>query len=303
MKYNLFKDYFSLSKSERNGMIVLVFIILLLIFVPAVLKEFYKPTPINNLEYYNTIDSFFSSLSAVPDKENIKVNPIEQEEVLHKSEIKPFFFDPNSSSLDEFIDLGLTPKQAQVIIRYREKGGRFFKPDDFAKMYVIDSNNFRRLKPWIRINTPATPQNTTIKSSDSPSEKIYIELNSTDTIELIKVKGLGRVFARRIVSYRNLLGGFTSIDQLKEVWGFSPEVMKNISPQLWVDSTKIQFININLVGFEDLKKHPYLTEYQAKGLIYYRSKVGTIKSVDELLKQKIIPPERYYKVKPYLKVD
>jgi len=298
-----FKEYFTFSKGEKNGIIILSIIIVLLLFVPTLLKEFYKPTPISNLEYYNRVDSFFSSLNQKPDNENNSINLVEKEEIPSIKEVNYFYFDPNTIEIEKLVELGFTLKQAQVIIKYRERGGKFFKPEDFAKVYVVDSSFYSRLKPWIKINSNLIQNNVSESKNELKVEKIFIDLNSADTLELTKINGLGKIFARRIISYRDLLGGFNNLNQLNEVWGFSPALVQKISSQIWVDSSKIKLININLVSFEDIKKHPYLTEYQAKGIIYYRSKVGTIKSPDELVKQKIIPLDKFFKLKPYIVVN
>jgi DNA uptake protein ComE-like DNA-binding protein len=210
-----------------------------------------------------------------------------------------FYFNPNTISADSLVDLGLSPKQAQVIINYRNKGGKFKIADDFSRIHVIDSTTFHRLKPWIRI-----PKNTVAKVDSFNVAKIpiRIELNSADSASLTKLKGIGRSFARRIVAYRDLLGGFYSINQLSEVYGLTPEIVNSIRPNIWVDSSSIRILNLNLISYEELKQHPYLTDYQAKSIIYYRSKQRVIAKPIDLLNNKIIPPDRYQKIAPYFDV-
>jgi competence protein ComEA len=202
--------------------------------------------------------------------------------------------------------LGLSVKQANVVANYRKNGGKFYRPDDFKKVYVIDSVVFRKLEPWIRITTIANEYYGMPKVDSLSSRNvtpIIVELNSTDTLELVKVKGIGRVFARRIIAYRNLLGGYVDIHQLNEVYGIKKELVSSISAQIAIDTTKIRKIDLNQVAFEDLKKHPYISDYQAKAIVYYRSKVEKIKDKNELIKNKIIPNEKYQKIKSYLTVN
>jgi competence ComEA-like helix-hairpin-helix protein len=168
---------------------------------------------------------------------------------------------------------------------------------------VVDSTTYSRLKPYINIKPTNAERKAEENTSEINAQTIYIELNSADTLQIIKVNGLGKTFARRIVAYRELIGGFNSINQLAEVWGINSELVQKLSTQIWVDSTKIKTINLNLISYEDLKKNPYLTEYQAKGIIYYRNKVKTISSPDDLLQQKIITLDRYKKIRPYLRVN
>jgi len=216
---------------------------------------------------------------------------------------KNFFFDPNTVTVDELVMLGLSVKQANIVEKYRSKGGRFHTPEDFAKIYVIDSANFKRLKPWIAINQLALELQPKSKKDSLPTvdtTPLIIELNSADTLELVKIKGIGKVFARRIVAYRNLLGGYVNIRQLNEVYGIRPELVTSISSQIIIDSTKIKLININRITYEDLKKHPYISEYHAKAIIYYRGKVGNIKSKYELLENKVLTKEKYGNIRSYI---
>ncbi len=298
------KDYFTFSRSERRGILVLIIVILILIITPIFIKSYVTIQSLDNSQIKAKVDSFFASISSnQPEFVEHTPRPIEELEGVHFNAVEYFSFDPNTAKVDELVQLGLSVKQAQVIDRYRSKGGIFRNPDDFSKIFVIDSNLFNKLKPWININP-----NFTNKSSKAFSDSIHnvkmnpiiVELNTADTLELINVRGIGKSFARRIIAYRDLLGGFVNIKQLKEVYGMRTELLSEINKSLKVDSTLIKTINLNLVSFEDIKKHPYITEYQAKAIIYYRSKVGVIKNLSELVSNKILPNEKLERLKKYL---
>ena len=163
----------------------------------------------------------------------------------------------------------------------------------------FDSFTFKRLRPWVQI--------TSINQTDSsraqtPTEQVIVEINSADSVALTKIRGIGRSFARRIVLYRNSLGGFYCTNQLLEVYGLNPEVVKSIQENIYIDSSLIRKLNLNLISYEELKGHPYITDYQAKSIIYYRSKRGSIGNVAELLDNKLLPKDRYEKIKPYFTV-
>jgi DNA uptake protein ComE-like DNA-binding protein len=293
------KSFLTYSKSERNGTILLTALLLMLIVASFIYRPI-SSSSITNRETYERIDSFFRSAQYVePDVDiNSKRNVLSEELPLSK-DAKLFKFNPNTISIDSLIDLGLSPKQAKVVINYRNKGGQFRSSDDFSKIHVIDSSTYQRLKPWIVIPLATIASTDTLKVTDKAT---VVELNSADTISLTKLKGIGRSFARRIVTYRDLLGGFYSVNQLYEVYGLSPDVVNTFKPNIWVDSSVIRRININLIGYDELKEHPYLTDYQAKSIIYYRSKQGNIARLNELVENKILPQERYQKIAPYLTV-
>lgn len=297
------KEFFVFSKSERNGIIVLVVIIILLILSPHFYRSFFQAIPSKDSSFYSSVDSFFTALTQKPE-ESVKNpnNPVEHEEFDSRKNPNYFFFDPNNTTIEEFVQLGLSVKQAQVIERYRSKGGRFKTPEEFSKMYVIDSSMFKKLKPWIKISLLAKSNEQTNKDTVSKIklQPIIVELNTADSLELTKIKGIGKAFARRIIAYRDLLGGYVRIDQLSEVYGVRKELMNSIASSITLDSTKIKFINLNLVTYEELKKHPYISDYQAKAIIYYRSKVGNIKNRKELLDNKLLPLDKYICIKSYL---
>ncbi|NVO10982.1 MAG: helix-hairpin-helix domain-containing protein [Bacteroidales bacterium] len=297
------KDFLTFSKGERNGIIILIILILILLFSPMFYKSFVNPIPSKNQKFYTQADSFFLTLKAKPEDVTKKVNPIENEEIKTNASHSYFFFDPNKVTVDEMVQLGLSIKQANVIDKYRCKGGLFHTPKDFSKIYVIDSSIYKKLKPWIKINEFSLELKSKIKNDSlhkSEETPIIVELNAADTLELAKIKGIGKVFARRIIAYRNLLGGYVNINQLNEVYGIKSELVNSISSQITIDSTKIKLINLNLISFEDIKKHPYISEYQAKAIIYYRSKVGNIKKIHELLENKILPADKYRNARSYL---
>ena len=303
-KRNTIKDFFTFSKGERNGIIFLSVLIILLIFAPLFISKFFRNIPDEDRMFLTQVDSFFDALEP---NSHVDVHAsdglIENEEIPTHKKKSLFEFDPNTIRFDELLDLGLSPKQARTVLNYRNKGGKFRVPEDFAKIYTIEKETYNKLRPWIKIESLSdsrNDENVKPKTESFKKNKVYVELNSADTSDLMRIKGIGKVYACRIIDYRNRLGGYYSFDQLKEVWGMPPDVISLISDQVWIDSLKIQKINLNSVTFEELMKNPYLNEYQAKAVIYFRNKVGLIKEPGELVVNKILPDDKFLKLKRYL---
>ena len=137
-----------------------------------------------------------------------------------------------------------------------------------------------------------TNQFTNEKSGDNPDylpyekqEKLsaseFIYLNETDTAIWKKVPGIGSTFAARIVKYRNLLGGFTSLEQLKEVYGISDEVFQQITPFVREDDDYAR-LKINKLTFKEINAHPYINYKQTKAIMNLRNRKGNIQSIQEL---------------------
>jgi len=129
---------------------------------------------------------------------------------------------------------------------------------------------------------------------------VPIPINSADSADFERLPCIGPVLARRIVRYRNLLGGFYDAGQIKEVYGISDSVYFIIRNRLLADTLGIKKLNLNEASESDLSRHPYIGRFVARGIIRYRSSVHTIRSLDELVKNGLIPAENIEKLEKYL---
>lgn len=122
--------------------------------------------------------------------------------------VESFRFDPNTASVDDFVRLGFSPKQAQAIDNYRSKGGRFRRKDDFARSFVVSDSIFVRLEPFI----------------DIP----LVNINTADSAAFDALPGIGPYFAAQMVRYREKIGGYTSVDQLMDIPRFDEERLEGL---------------------------------------------------------------------------
>ncbi len=132
------------------------------------------------------------------------------------------------------------------------------------------------------------------------AKRIVFELNSADTLDLQQLRGIGPVFARRIVNYRNKLGGFVSVAQLREVYGLSEETYQMILPYLTIDTSQVTKLNPNTATLQQLKAHPYLDYYQARAIIEYRQQGHTYRTADDLRLVNLITDSVLLPLRPYL---
>lgn len=192
-----------------------------------------------------------------------------EESLKKKPEPESFPFDPNTVTVEELVRLGLSERQAQVIENYRNKGGRYYKPEDFAKMYVVDSALFRRLKPYIKLKK--------------------LDLNSADSADLLQLRGIGPYYAGKIIRYRARLGGaFTSVGQLLEIDGFEAERLARFADGVETASREPQFTLWSATKSE-LAAHPYIGSYAAKGIARYKSVTDSAQwSLGDLVKNGVL---------------
>ena len=145
---------------------------------------------------------------------------------------------------------------------------------------------------------PAPARNTS--SSYTPKAEVFIELNSADSAALCTVKGIGPVISRNIVRYRNRLGGFVRIGQLREVYGITEENFASISKQFFIDTTGIQKIDINFASANSLGTHPYVSRSMADRIVRARNLKGGWNNLRELTDNDILLPEEAEKVALYV---
>ncbi|MDP4185652.1 MAG: helix-hairpin-helix domain-containing protein [Bacteroidota bacterium] len=205
-------------------------------------------------------------------------------------------FNPNTITQSEWVGLGLSDRQAAVIRHYIEHGGQFKSAEDIRKMFVISPQLADRLMPYVDIPF-SSPKEYKFIGKKAP---LHIELNSADTSCLVELKGVGSTFARRIIRYREELGGFYDKRQLLEVLGLTPEVYVMIEKEIYIDKTFLRKIDLNFSSAEELSHHPYLNREISKKIVRFRSKYGMIRSPQCLMNAEILSREQYEKLEPYL---
>lgn len=130
-----------------------------------------------------------------------------------------------------------------------------------------------------------------------------ISLNETDTIEWKKVPGVGSAYSARIVKYQKMLGGYMSINQLKEVYGVTDELFEDITPFIHEDMIGIEYcvkLNINKLDFKEILAHPYIDFEQTKAIVNLRRRTGNIKSIKELAMLDEFTPKDIERISPYI---
>lgn len=241
----------------------------------------------------------------------------EQEAPISSNEVVSLFpFDPNTASEQDFIRLGLLPKVARTIRKYRSKGGRFYRKEDLSKIYTLSEADFQRLLPYIRIpettsaNKPSyTYYNNRSYTSrpDSPSgfrkypvkQNRPIQINTCTAEELMSLRGIGTGYAGRIIHYREALGGFIAKEQLKEVYGMTDSLYNTIEPYIIIQADKVRKMNLNTATEAEWLQHPY-TRKMARYILLYRKDIGQFLQIEDFRKVPLINEEKYRKIAPYL---
>lgn len=211
-----------------------------------------------------------------------------------------FSFDPNTATYDNLIKLGLTGKETNTLINYRNKGGRFRIPSDIKKVYGIDEVQASKLIPFVEMATDTVVK---ARSNSFGQQKALLDLNTCDSASLVRLPGIGPVLSARIIKYRRLLGGFATINQLKEVYGLPPETIDRIKSRVYADSSAVLKIMINSADYKELSRLPYFEKYEVTAILKYRELKGKLISISDLVENKLITDEKAQKVICYLRFD
>ena len=163
--------------------------------------------------------------------------------------VETFRFNPNTASLEDLMRLGFSEKQAQSILNYRAKGGRYRRPSDFAKSFVVADSVFDRLEPYI----------------DIPR----VDINRADSAAFETLPGIGPYFAAKMVSYRASLRGYSTPEQLMDIYHFDREKYDGLKDL--ITCSKPEPYPLWTLPEADLAQHPYISRDEAHSIVLYRT--------------------------------
>lgn len=295
-----------MNRIQQRGSIVLVCLIVIVLVLPRAVFYFKERRERPNLELFEEIMDNYVELG-------------DDEPIQQMFDDTVFTFNPNDATYDDFVRLGLSERIANNIVKYRKSGGKFKTPDDFSRIYGITDSMYEKLRPFIKIPQQQQKGKKDIKGAKSDKSHIYnnryerkrdnynetlstVELNSADSAKLEALRGIGPVLAKRIVAYRDILGGYHSVEQLREINNMSDKTFADLYAQFEVDTTKIRKIDINDFKYKQLSSHPYLPLAQLNSIMNYKRLMGKFSAVDDLLKYKLVDSVTFEKLSPYLEV-
>lgn len=305
------------SRKTRTGALVLMAILLVLIVVWRLLPSIFPPKEdLAGKELQLAWNTFKKeNITEVPEDEHQDRQYSKQYHTQYKDNDTPpqvqthlAPFDPNTASEEELIAVGFQPRTAKTIIKYRSKGGKFRKKEDLQKLYTLSKEDYERIAPYARFGETSEyksdfPESKSTYVENKPDYVLAsktVELNGADADALLSLRGIGPAFSKRIINFRNALGGFVMVEQLKEVYGFPDSTYQQLKGKLVVDAGKARKININQATEEELSKHPYIGRKLASNIIKYRNEVKSYSEIAQLKQVPLINDEKYRKIAPYL---
>ena len=281
MKY--WKSHFVFNKSERNGIFVLVTFIVILQILYFSYPFFYSERDVSEkeeteiLQFQHKLDSLKSA-------------------GIRKDSIYPF--NPNYLNDYKAYRLGMSVKEIDRLLNFRSSGKWINSAKEFQKVTDVSDSLLGQLSPyfkfpdWIKEN----------ETSNSIKQKVIFkfDVNVANAEDLQKVKGIGKVLSNRIVKYRESIGGYRSLIQLKDIYGLPDETRNELLKHL----NEIPFVydkkNINSIGVLELAELPYFDYELAKAVIDYRNLHEGIESIEILSKIDDFPVSKIDRIQLYV---
>ena len=205
----------------------------------------------------------------------------------------PFRIDTASAAY--LTTLGFSARQASLIVRYGEIIGGYRSIDEFRECYAVSDEMAAALEPYIIFTASDT-----LSVAANAAEPRIVDINTADSAALVSLSGIGAKSAVHILRYRELCGGFYSVEQLRELDVVSDENFLRFSPLVWCDSTKIVKIDINRASAEQLAKHPYISNRMLRRIVNHRELSGGWRSIDDMVDSGIFTDEEAARLEPYL---
>jgi DNA uptake protein ComE-like DNA-binding protein len=183
------------------------------------------------------------------------------------------------------------------------------QPSTSASSPSANSNSSTADRPTNRQETTAeriariTASRTSYPRTEKLAAGTTVELNSADTTTLKKVPGIGSSFAGRIVKFRDLLGGFYTVQQLAEVYGIDEERYHSIAPWFTVDASFIHKLPVNTISQDSLNRHPYISSRQARAIVQLRTQKKHLSGWENLSLMEEFTEQDKQRILPYLSFE
>ena len=291
MKSNPFKDFVYFIKSDRRAIVALGCVAVFAIGVLLV------------------VDAWKDKENGTIAKEKVSVEDEKDEE---RVEVVMREFDPNTVDSLTLIGFGLKAWKVKNFLHYRAAGKVFRSAEEMGKTYGWTEEDVERVRGYVRVGKEYEKKDVKKwemreKMKEREDRQTYtsnkfqtltkVDVNMADTALLRRVPGIGGKISEAIVAYRKKLGGFYSVEQLRELKIVSPELLE------WFEvssSPDIQRLNINKASFQALNSHPYISYEQTKALLQYIRLYGKVKDEQALVETGLFTKEEVERLKPYL---
>lgn len=286
---NFFRSHFWYNKSQRNGILILIAIILIFQAIYIFVDFSNDEVNIKELElskYQDHIDS----LKIIQKEDN-------------KFKIYPF--NPNYITDFKGYQLGMSVDEIDNLINFRKTGRFVNSAAEFQNVTKVSDSLLTQISPYFKFPEWVSKSKSTKVEIRGKEVKIDVkDLNTATENNLTEINGIGEKLAKRIIAYRKLLGGFTFDDQLYEVYYLDTVVADKVLISFKViEKPIIDKININEASFKEILHLPYIDYNLTKKILNYRDDIKEFKNMEELKKIDSFPLNKFNRIALYLTTE
>ncbi len=218
--------------------------------------------------------------------------------------------DPNLLSAEDLYLMGCTARQAEAVVAWRDDRGGFRSVAEVEECRYLPLEVFDVVAEALVINIgdqQSSPEDGSVELAVRGEGEAnaggggLLDLNSADFDDLVAVRGIGEQSATDILAYRERLGGYARVEQLAELAVVTEKNYEMIVQQIFVDSCKIQKIDINFAGPESLSSHPYMTSQRIRKILKNRQLKGGWSTIEDMIEDHTLTPEEAQRLSPYLR--
>lgn len=281
------KSHFSFNKKERSGIFFLVLLIILLQVTYFFIKW---NSPKHNSKF--TLNT----------KAQAKIDSLKLRE-LAKDTVKIYPFNPNFITDYKGYTLGMSIQEIDRLRAYRESGKYVNSAADFQTVTKVSDSLLAVISPYFKFPewTQKLEKRTEVSIPEKKQKSTIRDLNTATAHDLKQINGIGEKLSKRIVKFRNRLGGFLANEQLYDVYGLESEVVERALKKFQIlNPPKINKININTASADELTSLVYIQYDVAKKIVRYRQMNDAFKSFTELSTIEGFPKEKIERIKLYL---
>jgi DNA uptake protein ComE-like DNA-binding protein len=278
MTFKTISSYFNFSRNQHTAVFFLFGIIVIL-----------------QMTYFFADFSSFSKVSLEKEKWlslQSQIDSMKQDKLDYVPKIYPF--NPNFITDYKGYKLGMSVPEIDRLLAFRKENKYVNSPKEFQAVTKISDSLLNAISPYFKfpdwVNKKKefkNHENYPNKAFAKKEKIVIIDINRASQEDLIKIYGIGEAISLRILKFKESLGGFVSMEQMKDVWGLSPEVIENLNLHFKVLALpNVKKIDINNASIKELSQFPYFNYQLAKQIVTFRSMNGDIKNIDDLTKIK-----------------
>lgn len=295
--------FFHWNKRERRGSLVLLCLLAAMLFFYGYLKrtpdQSWTPDP----EFLKLAEQFADTQNTFAERAYKSADRF-PDKPFSQNTYPPISgpFNPNGLPEAEWINMGLSERQAKALKKYEAGGGRFYKKEDLKKVFVISEAFYAHIEPYLAVPPGFEGKEKIAFPSSDANRTWLVDINKADSAALDSLPGISPKLAGRMIRFRQIFGAFVSVSQVKDMPGFFADSYDRLTQKAFTGSAVVKPVNLNYCTFKELLLLPGMTYECVKAILNHRERNGFFRKTEDLVTLNLAEPDLYLKIAPYIEV-